>query len=216
MARRQSSERHPRRTCTFRTETTAAAADRPTPPRRRHGSAAHVRGAHVPELVLLRHVLHVRVLADMRQVRGRVQPEERGVHVQRVRHQHDRVRVPVPDRGVPHVPVAARQRGRQGHMRRPVAHTHRAVRRRRAVLRAVAEEDLPAGEHPGLHTAGAPGHAGVLRHRVAADHQEQRLDHLTDGRPVSGRRAGTRCVVLISFFFTFICSSFIFFFSFFF
>lgn len=147
----------------------------------RNGGAANVRSVDVPKLLLLRHVLHVRVLTDMRQVDRR--HAEESVLGQRAGHQHDGVRVPVPDRGVPHVPVAPRQRRRQGRMRRPVAHPHRAVRRRRALLPVVATAHLSAGEHPGVHTARAPGHSGVLRHRLVADVQEQRLDYLRPPLP---------------------------------
>lgn len=152
----------------------------------RNGGAADVRSVNVPQLVLLRHVLHIRVLGDMRQVHRR--HAEESVLGQRVGHEHDGVRVPVPDRGVPHVPVAPRPRRRQGRVRRPVAHPHRAVRRGRALLPAVAGAHLPAGEHPGLHTARAPGHPGVLRHRVAAHVQEQRFDQLRSACPPTATR----------------------------
>lgn len=84
----------------------------------------------------------------------------------------------MPDRGVPHVPVTPGQRGRQGHMHRPIPGAHCTVRRRRALLPPLAATHLPLGKHSGVHTARAPGHPGVLWHRLVADVQKQRFNDL--------------------------------------
>lgn len=138
----------------------------------RNGGATDVRSVDVPQFLLLRHVLHIRVLANLGKVDRRRAAEE-NVLRGRVRHQHDRVRVPVSDRGVSDVPVTAAQRGRQGDMRRPVAHPHRAVRRRSAVFFVVAKKNAATGEHLGVHRARAPSDPSVLRRRLATDVQEQ-------------------------------------------